>query len=238
MSEQDLPGPRGASVTLDGAVAIVTGASTGIGRAIAHALHERGARVVVAGRRAELLDPVAGELGGLAVTCDVSQYAQVERLVARAVEWGGRLDVMVNNAGIGAFGQLHELDPERTSEMVMTNVIGVINGMRAAGEHLVQQRNGGAIVNVSSIVGEFPDPGSGAYAGTKAAVDLLSRTAYRELREYGIHVVNVKPALTDTEFSASARGASERRMGGDSPQKVARWVVEALESGSAIAGYR
>lgn len=238
MSEQELPGPRGASVVLDGAVAVVTGASTGIGRAVAHALHERGARVVVSSRRTQLLDPIAGELNGLAVACDVSDYAQVEKLVARAVEWGGRLDVMVNNAGIGAFGRMHELDPKRTAEMVMTNVIGVINGMRAAGGQLVSQQQGGGIVNVSSIVGEFPDPGSGAYAATKAAVDLLSRTAYRELREHGIHVVNVKPALTDTEFSATARGLSERRMGGDSPQKVARWVVEALESGSAIAGYR
>jgi short-subunit dehydrogenase len=238
MSEQELPGPRGASVVLGGAVAVVTGASTGIGRAVAHALHERGARVVVSSRRAQLLDPIAGELNGLAVACDVSDYAQVEKLVARAVEWGGRLDVMVNNAGIGAFGRMHELDPKRTAEMVMTNVIGVINGMRAAGAQLVRQQQGGGIVNVSSIVGEFPDPGSGAYAATKAAVDLLSRTAYRELRDHGIHVVNVKPALTDTEFSATARGLSERRMGGDSPQKVARWVVEALESGSAIAGYR
>jgi short-subunit dehydrogenase len=238
MSEQELPGPRGASVVLDGAVAVVTGASTGIGRAVAHALHERGARVVVSSRRAQLLDPVAAELNGLAVACDVSDYAQVEKLVARAVEWGGRLDVMVNNAGIGAFGRMHELDPKRTAEMVMTNVIGVINGTRAAGAQLVRQQQGGGIVNVSSIVGEFPDPGSGAYAATKAAVDLLSRTAYRELRDHGIHVVNVKPALTDTEFSASARGLRERRMGGDSPQKVARWVVEALESGSAIAGYR
>ena len=92
MSEQDVPGPRGASIVLDGAVAIVTGASTGIGRAVAHALHDRGARVVVSGRRAQLLDPVASELDGLAVACDVSDYAQVERLVARAVEWGGRLD--------------------------------------------------------------------------------------------------------------------------------------------------
>ncbi len=238
MSEQELPGPRGASINLDGAIAVVTGASTGIGRAIAHALHDRGARVVVSSRRAQLLDPVAAEVNGLALTCDVSDYAQVERLVARAVEWGGRLDVMVNNAGIGAFGRLHELDPERTAEMVMTNVLGVINGMRAAGAQLVNQGRGGGIVNVSSIVGEFPDPGGGAYAGTKAAVDLISRTGYRELREHGIHVVNVKPALTDTEFSASARGISGRRMGGDSPEKVARWVVEALESGSAIAGYR
>ena len=116
--------------------------------------------------------------------------------------------------------------------MIRTNVLGVIYGMRAAGEQLMRQRSGGGIVNISSIVGEFPDPGGGAYAASKAAVDLLSRTGYRELRDHGIHVVNVKPALTDTEFSATARGV-QRRMGGDPPEKVARWVAEALESGSA-----
>ena len=94
-----------------------------------------------------------------------------------AVEWGGKLTVMVNNAGLGAFGLLHEIDPERSAEMMIrTNVLGVIYGMRAAGEQLVRQRSGGGIVNISSIVGEFPDPGGGAYAASKAAVDLLSRT--------------------------------------------------------------
>jgi NAD(P)-dependent dehydrogenase (short-subunit alcohol dehydrogenase family) len=171
------------------------------------------------------------------VACDVGEFRQVQALVAAAVDWGGRLTVMVNNAGLGAFGSLHELDPARAQVMIRTNVLGVIYGMRAAGEQLVRQGDGGGIVNISSIVGEFPDPGSGAYAASKAAVDLLSRTGYRELRDHGIHVVNVKPALTDTEFSAVARG-SARRMGGDPPEKVARWVVEALESGSANAGYR
>ena len=235
--EQGVPGPRGAQVQLEGAVAVVTGASSGIGRAIAHALHERGASVVVSSRSSDRVQPVADELGGLAVACDVGDYEQVQRLVAEAVDWGGKLTVMVNNAGFGSFGLLHELDPGRATEMVRTNVLGVIYGMRAAGEQLIRQNQGGGIVNVSSIVGEFPDPGGGAYAATKAAVDLLSRTGYRELRDHGIHVVNVKPALTDTEFSAVARGAA-RRMGGDPPQKVGRWVADALESGSASAGYR
>jgi NAD(P)-dependent dehydrogenase (short-subunit alcohol dehydrogenase family) len=237
MSAQDMPGPRGASVSLDGAIAVVTGASSGIGRAIAHALHERGARVVVSSRSADRVAPVAQELDGLAVACDVGDFRQVQALVAAAVDWGGRLTVMVNNAGLGAFGSLHELDPQRAEVVIRTNVLGVIYGMRAAGEQLVRQGSGGGIVNISSIVGEFPDPGSGAYAASKAAVDLLSRTGYRELRDHGIHVVNVKPALTDTEFSAVARGTA-RRMGGDPPEKVGRWVVEALESGSANAGYR
>jgi NAD(P)-dependent dehydrogenase (short-subunit alcohol dehydrogenase family) len=238
MSAQEVPGPRGATVSLDDAVAIVTGASSGIGMAIAHELHARGARVVVSSRSAERVQPVAEELGGLAVACDVGSYEQVQRLVAEAVDWGGKLTVMVNNAGFGAFGLLHEVDPFRVEEMVRTNVLGVIYGMRVAGEQLLRQGIGGGIVNISSIVGEFPDPGSGAYAASKAAVDLLSRTGYRELRDHGIHVVNVKPALTDTGFHAASRGTGDRRMGGDPPQKVARWVADALESGSANAGYR
>jgi len=237
MSAQEIPGPRGATVSLDGAVAVVTGASSGIGLAIARALRDRGARVVVSSRRMERLEPLAQELDGLAVVCDVGDYRQVQSLVAAAVDWGGKLTVMVNNAGYGVFGPLHEIDAERVDGMIRTNVLGVIYGMRAAGEQLVRQRQGGGIVNISSIVGEFPDPGSGAYAASKAAVDLLSRTGYRELRDHGIHVVNIKPALTDTEFSAVARGATHRT-GGDPPEKVARWVVDALESGSATAGYR
>src|SRR6476661_848393 len=211
MSEQELPGPRGATVSLDGAVSIVTGASSGIGQAIAHELHARGSRVVVSSRSAKRVQAVADQLDGLAV--------------------------VVNNAGLGAFGLLHEIDPGKAEEMIRTNVLGVIYGMRAAGEQLMRQRSGGGIVNISSIVGEFPDPGGGAYAASKAAVDLLSRTGYRELRDHGIHVVNVKPALTDTAFSATARGV-QRRMGGDPPEKVARWVAEALESGSTNTGYR
>jgi short-subunit dehydrogenase len=160
----------------------------------------------------------------------------VQRLVAQTVEWGGRIDVIVNNAGVGTFGRLHEADPVAAAAMLRVNVLGVIHGIRAAGERMVKQGSGG-IVNVSSIVGEFPDPGGGAYAASKAAVDLLTRTAYRELRDEGVHVVLVKPALTDTEFSAVARGTG-RRMGGDPPEKVARWICDALESGSANVGYR
>lgn len=236
MAATDIPGERGARVSLDGAVAVVTGATAGIGAATARMLHERGARVVVAARRADRLEELAAEIDGLAVPCDVGDWDEVQKLVARAVEWGGRIDVMVNNAGMGSFGRLHEADPTAAAAMVRVNVMGVIHGIRAAGPRMAKQGSGG-IVNVSSIVGEFPDPGGGAYAATKAAVDLLSRTAYRELRDEGVHVVLVKPALTDTEFSSVARG-TDRRMGGDPPEKVARWICDALESGSANVGYR
>jgi NADP-dependent 3-hydroxy acid dehydrogenase YdfG len=236
MAATDIPGERGARVSLDGAVAVVTGATAGIGAATARMLHERGARVVLAARRADRLEELAAEIDGLAVQCDVGDWDQVQALVARAVEWGGRIDVMVNNAGMGSFGRLHEADPAAAAAMVRVNIMGVIHGIRAAGARMAKQGSGG-IVNVSSIVGEFPDPGGGAYAATKAAVDLLTRTAYRELRDEGVHVVLVKPALTDTEFSSVARGTG-RRMGGDPPEKVARWICDALESGSANVGYR
>jgi len=236
MAATDIPGERGARVSLDGAVAVVTGATAGIGAATARMLHERGARVVIAARRADRLEALAAEIDGLAVPCDVGVWDEVQKLVARTVEWGGRIDVMVNNAGVGTFGRLHEADPAAAAAMVRVNIMGVIHGIRAAGERMVKQGSGG-IVNVSSIVGEFPDPGGGAYAATKAAVDLLTRTAYRELRDDNVHVVLVKPALTDTEFSSVARGTG-RRMGGDPPEKVARWICDALESGSANVGYR
>jgi NADP-dependent 3-hydroxy acid dehydrogenase YdfG len=236
MAATDIPGERGARVSLDGAVAVVTGATAGIGAATARMLHERGARVVVAARRADRLEALAADIDGLAVPCDVGDWDDVQGLVARTVEWGGRIDVMVNNAGMGSFGRLHEADPAAAAAMVRVNIMGVIHGIRAAGERMVKQGSGG-IVNVSSIVGEFPDPGGGAYAATKAAVDLLTRTAYRELRDENVHVVLVKPALTDTEFSSVARGTG-RRMGGDPPEKVARWICDALESGSANVGYR
>ncbi|MGH3076036.1 MAG: SDR family NAD(P)-dependent oxidoreductase, partial [Gaiellales bacterium] len=199
-------------------------------------LHEHGGKVVVAARRADRLEELASEIGGLAVPCDVGDWDQVQDLVRKTVEWGGRIDVMVNNAGVGTFGRLHEADPAAAAAMVRVNIMGVIHGVRAAGERMAKQGSGG-IVNVSSIVGEFPDPGGGAYAASKAAVDLLTRTAYRELRDEGVHVVLVKPALTDTEFSSVARGTG-RRMGGDPPEKVARWICDALESGSANVGYR
>jgi NADP-dependent 3-hydroxy acid dehydrogenase YdfG len=111
MVASDIPGERGARISLDGAVAVVTGASSGIGAAAARALHERGARVVVAARRIERLEKLAAEIDGLAVECDVGDWDDVQRLVARTVDWGGRIDVLVNNAGVGTFGRLHEADP-------------------------------------------------------------------------------------------------------------------------------
>ena len=229
MAATDIPGERGARVSLGrcrrGRHRRDSGHRSGDSAGAARA----GGRVVVAARRADRLEELAAEIDGLAVPCDVGEWDEVQKLVARAVEWGGRIDVMVNNAGMGSFGRLHEADPAEAAAMVRVNVMGVIHGIRAAGARMAKQGSGG-IVNVSSIVGEFPYLGGGAYAATKAAVDLLSRTAYRELRDEGVHVVLVKPALTDTETrpSPAALSADHARAPsgaathglGDAPQRA------------------
>src|SRR5437763_17182215 len=125
MDERNLPGPSGAAVALDDAVAAITGASSGIGEATAEAMRARGARVVVAARRADRVREIAARVDGLAGTCDVSDYRQVRGPVERAGNWGGRLAVMVNNAGFGVIGLRPELDAERAERMVPTNALGL-----------------------------------------------------------------------------------------------------------------
>jgi 3-oxoacyl-[acyl-carrier protein] reductase len=201
MQERDVPGPRGAQVTIEGSTVIVTGASTGIGRATAVALRDRGARVVVSSRSAERLQPVAEEVGGLPVVCDVGDYDQVQGLVDRAVAWGGKLDIMVNNAGYGAFGLLHEIDPDRVADMFRTNVLGVINGVRAAGEVLVRQGHGGAIVNVSSIVGVHGNWGQTNYAASKAGIIGFTKSLARELGSRNVRANVVAPGYVTTQLT-------------------------------------
>ena len=166
-----------------------------------------------------------------------ARRARAARLGPLVVARGGRfcgIVALVIHAGRRGPG---ELGVRRKCGVLVVEVglrallIEIIAAVVAMKEH-----GGGGIVNVSSIVGEFPDPGGGAYAATKAAVDLLSRTAYRELRDHGVHVVNVKPALTDTDFSAVSRNAPGRRVGGARPAKVARWVGDALAPGAPTAG--
>ena len=238
MSERQLPGPRGAQVQLDGAVAVDH-------RRVQR--HRRGDRPRTApsgapgwwSQRAAIdrLEPLARGAG--------RPGRRLRRRRLRPGAGAGRSGRRVGRPADGD-GEQRRLRHLRHAARARSRAHGgrwcaptwsaCSTACGPPASMLMRQGRGGGIVNVSSIVGEFPDPGSGAYAATKAAVDLLSRTGYRELRDHGIHVVNVKPALTDTEFSAVARGGRQRRMGGDPPEKVARWICDALESGSANAG--
>lgn len=185
-------------------VAIVTGASSGIGMETALALARRGFAVVLAARRAERLAEVARRCqaaGGAAVAAatDVASQRQVEDLVAGAVDRFGRVDVMVNNAGHGVFARVHETTDAQMRRIFDVNFFGVFYGCKAVAPVMIRQR-AGHIFNVSSVIGKRGSPFHGAYCATKFAVCGLTDSLRVELAGYGVRVTCVCPATTATEF--------------------------------------
>jgi NAD(P)-dependent dehydrogenase (short-subunit alcohol dehydrogenase family) len=191
-----------------GRTALVTGAGSGIGRAVALAFAAEGAQVVVAGRRAEPLDETVArieEAGGkaLAVTADVSRAADVQDLVATAVDRFGSLDIAVNNAGVFRGGApLAELSEEDWRAQLDTNVTGVFLALRAEVRQMRTQPSGGAIVNLASTFGMHKrGPGATAYSAGKAAVSVLTRGAALDHIGEGVRINAVSPGATATSMS-------------------------------------
>jgi short-subunit dehydrogenase len=188
-------------VDLAGKTVIVTGASSGIGAATARALHAAGAQPVLAARRADRLAELSAQLdGALAVPTDVAEPAQVRELAAAALERHGRIDGLVNNAGISMPGRLAEVDPEEYRRVLDVNVVGLV-AMTQAVLPAMRKQGFGRIVNISSGTTRRALPGVGAYAATKAAVNMLSAVLREELAEDGIAVSLLLPSMTATEFS-------------------------------------
>jgi len=188
--------------------ALVTGAGSGIGRAIALALAREGAQVVVAGRRREPLAETVRlieEAGGkaLAVTADVTDAADVQALVAAAVDRFGSLDVAVNNAGVFRGGQpLADLAEADWHEQLGANVTGVFLALQAEVRQMRTQPAGGAIVNIASIFGVHArHPGAAAYSATKAAVSVLTRGAALDHIRDGVRINAVSPGAVETSMS-------------------------------------
>jgi 3-oxoacyl-[acyl-carrier protein] reductase len=191
---------------MDGRTAIVTGSSSGIGRAIAERFAGEGANVVTNSRsqeRAESAAEAIREAGGSAVgaAADVSDYDAVEGLVEAAVEEYGRLDVLVNNAGHTITGPSEELDPADWRSVVDVDLSGVYYGCRAAGRQFIEQGDGGAIVNVSSMMGHQGLHERAAYCASKAGVDNLTRTLAVEWAEHGIYVNSLAPGYIRTPIT-------------------------------------
>jgi len=189
---------------LAGKTAVVTGASSGIGREIARQLGLAGAHVTLAGRTRDAMDEVAREIekaGGVArvVALDVRDVAQVRALVEGAVEATGRLDIMVNNAGVSFPSKIAEADPEEWRTMLETNVLALLAGSQAAIRAMRACKAHGHIVNISSIAAQRRD--SGVYGATKHAVNCISATLRTELEDDTIRVVNVMPGAIATNFA-------------------------------------
>jgi len=199
---------------LAGRTAIVTGAGTGIGRAIAETFAAAGAFVVCAGRSEATIAAVAARIGGLAIPCDVTDLAQVEALFARTTEARGRVDVFVNNAGqTGPVGALAEVDLAAWRDCVEVNLFGAMHGMRVAAQAMGAQR-GGSIINMSSRMGLHGYPMRTAYSATKFALIGMTEALARELGPLGVRVNALCPGAVSGELMdrvIARRAAAEGR---------------------------
>ena len=198
-----------ASKEMDGKVVLVTGASRGIGAEAARAFAEAGARVALVARSREAIAEIAGEIGrdALAIPCDVSRYWEVEQAVGAALKTFGRLDVMVNNAGVIApMGALATNDPEEWSKTVDINLKGVMHGMRAAIGPMLSQ-GGGTILTVSSGAAHNALEGWSAYCASKAGAYMLTRVADREYRGRGLRIMGLSPGTVATQMQKDIKAS-------------------------------
>lgn len=219
-------------------VAVITGASSGIGRATARAFARRGARVVLAARRAEALEEVAEECrarGGkaLVVPTDVSDEAAVDHLAGRTLEEFGHFDVWINNAGLAMYARFEDAPSDAVRRLVDTNLMGTIYGSRAAMRHF-KERGRGTLIQVSSVLGVFTAPYMSYYAATKFGIVGLSSVLRQEaLAQPGIHVATVLPGAIDTpiyEQSANYTGVAVKPIPPVvSVERVARAILSAAD---------
>ncbi len=198
-----------------GRVAVITGASRGIGRAIALAYAEAGADLALAARSKPDLEETArlAHAHGrraLVVPTDVSVFGDVEALMARAVKELGRLDIVVNNSGVAKVAPLVEMSIEDWRWMLETNLTGVFNGCRAAAPHLIAQKSG-KVINIASVLGAVGLPGYAIYSATKGGVIALTRTLGVEWARHGIQVNALAPGWFATDMSHAA--LADQRLG-------------------------
>jgi NADP-dependent 3-hydroxy acid dehydrogenase YdfG len=211
-------------------VLIITGASTGIGAATAHAATESGYRVVLGARSEDKLEALATELGGeeraLAVRCDVTEPDDVERLTQTALEGFGAIDAVFANAGFGATRGFLEETPEHWRAMVLTNVLGVALTIRATLPHLLERDSGHYLIT-GSVAGRRALPGS-LYSATKWAVTAIGESLRQELRQmhdnHSIRVTLIEPGMVDTPFFDNRPGPENALRADD----IARAVMYAL----------
>lgn len=190
-----------------GKVVVITGASSGLGEAAARYLAERGATVVLGARRTDRIAALADEINGgggkaLALATDVTDAAQVQALVDAAVERFGRIDVMLNNAGLMPHSPLERRKIDDWDRMIDVNIKGVLYGIAAALPHM-QERKSGQIINVSSVAGHKVGPAGAVYSATKHAVRVISEGLRQEVKPWNIRTTIISPGAVATELPQS-----------------------------------
>lgn len=225
---------------LNGKVAVVTGASMGIGEAIARQFALEGASVVLSSRdsgRAEAARARIGHLDRtLALACDVRMREEIDRVVGLTLHNFGRIDIWVNNAGHGLRDSVEKMDMDQARRMFDTNLFGAIQGMQAV-LPVMRRQGSGSIINISSVAGHIPLPGSAAYSATKFALNAIGKAARVELEGTGVRVMTVCPGYIATGFAENTvKGSDRRRLSrgpirGISAARVARAVLQGYLKG-------
>lgn len=215
---------------------LVTGCSTGIGRATAMRLRRRGLAVYATARRPETVEPLVAE-GITALALDVTDEESMVSAVKRIVEDHGAVGALVNNAGSGVYGAVEDVPLERARESFETNVFGMVRLTQLVLPGMRAQRHG-RIVNVSSIFGRFAPPGGGLYHATKHAVEAYSDALRLEVARYGVAVSVIEPATVRTEFFANAITQFAGPPGTPYQgfyDEIANWAIE-VSQGRTLAG--
>ena len=202
---------------IEGKVVVITGASSGLGEATVRHLAAQGAKLVIGARRIDRMQALVEELklgAGAAVATDVTDAAQVKALVDGAVASHGRIDVILNNAGLMPHSPLERVKIDDWDRMIDVNLKGVLYGIAAALPHMTRQKSG-HIINVASVAAYKVRPGSAVYAATKAAVRMLSEGLRQEVKPYAIRTTVISPGAVQSELPQSinegdvARGVAE-----------------------------
>jgi short-subunit dehydrogenase len=220
-------------VDVSGKVVVVTGASMGIGEAIAKIFADRGSRVVLLSRDAGRAEAARGRIGHtdhtLALSCDVRNREEIDRVLSLTLHHFQRIDLWINNAGHGLQDSVAHMDMAACRDMFDTNFFGTVFAMQAV-IPVMKQQGSGTIANISSVAGHIPLPFNAAYSATKFAMNAFGKAARVELMSEGIHVMTVCPGYVRTDFSANAIKGSEQKTvrpsaaRGISAQRVARAV--------------
>ena len=198
-------------MSLSGQVALVTGGGTGIGKAIAQAMHKEGAKIIIVGRKEEILKEAQAELGSDVemMTCDVTQEGQVKKVYENIMSNHGKIDILINNAGMAAKAKSYEMSYDLWKKVVDVNLNGAFLCAREAMKIMVNQKSG-RIINIGSISGQMSRPENAPYTATKFAIEGLTRALALDGRDHGVAVSVIHPGNAATNIWKGREEISER----------------------------